>query len=126
MRKAGPTRQADKGRDLLLDLVPDKTNQLSGTPSTEAVRVVAQAKAVRETVGKSHVRDIRDTVEHHEAAGYFLIVSSQLSSGLIEQLETLRKQRGWHIDWWTRSEIELRLRRHVDILERFGDVIRAA
>ena len=81
--------------------------------------VVVQVKGSATSVGKSQVRDIRDTVEYYGAQGYFLAVSTELTSPLIEQLEVIGRDRGWVVDWWTRLEIENRLRRHPDIARRY-------
>jgi hypothetical protein len=75
-------------------------------------------------VGKSEVIDIRDTIEHYEAQGYFLAVSSYLTSPLTEHLENLRNRGKYWVDWWTRSEIEEKLRIHPDIAARFPNVVR--
>ena len=87
-------------------------------------RVVGQCKTSSKTIGKKEVRDIRDIVEHHEATGYFLAASSRISSDLANHLDMLRVRGGIWTEWWTRAEIETRLRRHPEVAERFPDVIR--
>lgn len=124
-RRAGPTREPDDKRDLIAEwVVPPTDPKAAEAPPSRPVRVVVQCKAYRKSVGKADVTDLRDTVEHHDAAGYFLAVSSELSGRLIAQLERLRNQRKWFVDWWTRQEIEQRLRRHPDITSRYSQVVR--
>lgn len=125
IRRAGPTRQGDKGRDQIADWYTNVRSaaDLEANRSLEPTSVIVQVKALRERVGKGSVRDIRDTVEHHGGQGYFLAVASELTAPLIEQLETLKRERGWFIDWWTRLEIEQRLRRHSDVRERYPMVV---
>jgi len=124
VRKSGPTRQADAGRDLLIDWVisPSRQSDLS-EPATK--RVIGQCKAMRDTVGKSKVRDIVDTVEGHDGQGFFLAVASEASSGLVEYLDRIARSRHWFVDWWTRIEIEERLRRHKDIADRYPMMVSA-
>ncbi len=126
VRRAGVTRERDGGRDLLADWVVPPTDPKA--PDRQApqlpARVVVQCKASSSTVGKGDVRDIRDTVEFHDAGGYFLAVSSEVSGPLIAHLDRLRTRLGWHVDWWTRLELEERLRRHPDVAARYPAVVR--
>ena len=62
-------------------------------------------------------------LRHVLAEGFFLAAVPRLSVGLIGYLETLREQ-GYWVDWWSRMEIEDRLRGRPDIAARFGDVVR--
>jgi hypothetical protein len=82
-----------------------------------------QIKTRNKTVGKSDVRDVRDTLERHDANGFFLLVYPRLSNDLINYLETLRRQ-GYWVDWWGRPQIEDRLRRRPHIATRFSDLVR--
>ena len=125
VRRAGVTRERDAGRDLLADWVvlPTSTEAVDRSAPPLPVRVVIQCKASASTVGKGKVQDIRDTVDFHEAAGYFLAVSSEVSGPLIAHLDRLRQRLHWHIDWWTRLEIEQRLRRHPDVLARYPEIV---
>lgn len=122
-RKMGHARQPEGGRDILvnwdlptLDVnVPSEKNE----PTTVRRRVIVQCKAKQGAVGKSDARDLRDLLEHSEATGYFLAVSSHLTVGLIDHLLELSKTENYWVDWWTRLEIETRLARHLDIARRY-------
>ena len=90
---------------------------------TKALNVVVQVKARNPSVGKSKVQDIRDTVEGHEASGYFLIAFPQPGNSLVEHLVTLAKRGIW-TNWWDRAQIETRLRKHIDLVARFADLVK--
>ena len=69
-----------------------------------------QCKARKKIVGKAEVKDIRDTIEDHDAQGYFLAVSNRLTSGLTDHLLKMKQEGKFYIDWWTRDQIEKRLK----------------
>lgn len=131
IRQASPTNERDGGRDFIASwVVPvrskpsSKKSKVSGlaTPA-KVLNVVIQVKALSPSVGKSKVQDIRDTVEHHGANGYFLIAFPQPASSLVEHLVALGKRGVW-TNWWDRAQIETRLRKHVDLLARFVDLVK--
>ena len=123
VRSAGPTNDRDRGRDLIASwLLPASARVVPpGQLPALVEEVVVQCKARAGTVGKSQVRDVRDTVERHEAAGYFLAVSTEISGDLVDYLSGLRSRLEF-VDWWTRAEIEDELRRNPEVAERYEDV----
>jgi restriction endonuclease len=129
VRKAGSSRDRDAGRDLLAEWL---TTPLAGEqvpnqrPPFVLRRVVVQCKAYSRPVDKSRVTDIRDLVEHHQATGYFIAVSSKITSGLFDHLDRLRMSGRIWVDWWTRSEIESRLHGQPDLIKRFSHILRPA
>ena len=108
IRLAGDANNADAGRDILV-YNPDNTLH------------ICQCKAYQKNVGKSDVRDIRDTIEFHGATGFHLIVSSMITSPLIKHLEGLKQK--YSIDWWTEREIFNYLRRYPFIADRYIDIL---
>lgn len=129
VRKVGSTRDRDAGRDLLAEwmTLPLPGEILpKGAPPLSLRRVVIQCKAYTRPVDKSRVTDIRDVVEHHGATGYFLAVSSSLTSGLFEHLDRLRLGGKLWVDWWTRPEIEEKLQVYPDIISKFSHIVRAS
>ncbi len=62
------------------------------------------------TVGTSQVRDIRDTLEHYEADGYLLAVSTRVSAPLLDRPHKLETgfppswsfgvAAAWKTNWW--------------------------
>lgn len=125
VRSAGPTRDRDRGRDLLADwLVTEASRSVpKGRAPAKTIRTVVQCKVRSRTVGKSDVRDVRDTLERHNADGFFVAVSSELSGDLVIYLDDLQERTSTMVDWWTRAEIEDELRRNVEIAERYRDVV---
>jgi Restriction endonuclease len=131
IRQASPTNERDGGRDFIVRWVVPVGDGQGGASSMEAgvptpakaLNVVVQVKALNPSVGKSKVQDIRDTVERHEAQGYFLIAFPQPANSLVEHLVALGKRAVW-TNWWDRAQIETRLRKHVDLLARFGDLVK--
>lgn len=125
VRKASPTNQSDKGRDFVIEWsIPNPTITGEKSPPSVVVRVVGQCKASVKSIGKDKVRDIRDTVETHNATGFFLAVSSQVSAALTEKLEALNSKGIW-TQWWNRDDIEMRLSRNQDLLPQFSKLLKA-
>jgi hypothetical protein len=129
IRRVGQSREPDEGRDLMCEWAtpPAAGESIHDQIPPLAIRkVVVQCKASRVSVGKAIVQDVYDTVKRHASNGYFLAVSSQLTVSMIRFMENLRNGGEMWADWWTRSEIEDRLRRHPEILLRYSDVVKSA
>lgn len=125
VRKVSPTNQGDRGRDLLIEWhITNESIKSNVQPPISLIKVVGQCKAINKTVGKNKVLDIRDTIDTHNAQGYFLAVSSQISEPLTSKLEELRAKGIW-TDWWNREDIELRLSKNQDLLPAFPKVLKA-
>jgi hypothetical protein len=132
VRKAGLTNEGDSGRDLIASMRPNRLAHIRRDNNTKGslfikptVKVVVQCKALAKSVGKADVTDVRDTIELFNAQGYFLIVSSYLTSGLITYLEAL-SSKNYFTDWWTRSEIESRLIEHEDLIAKYSTIVSIA
>jgi hypothetical protein len=132
VRQASPTNERDGGRDFLARWVVPVGNGMQGEGSAseagvptpaKALNVVVQVKARNPSVGKSKVQDIRDTVEVHDANGYFLVAFPQPANSLVEHLAALAKRGIW-TNWWDRAQIETRLRKHIDLVARFADLVK--
>jgi len=124
VRKPAPLNQGDKGRDLIIEwniLNPYVMSKVN--PPISVITVVGQCKASNKTIGKDKVVDIRDTIETHNASGFFLAVSTQISAPLTEKLESLRAKGIW-TEWWNRDDIESRLSKNQDLIPRFPKVLR--
>jgi hypothetical protein len=133
VRQAGPTRERDGGRDFVArwtvssesgappSLSGGKDEQIVLIPA-RAKNIVVQVKAHRPSVGKSKVVDIRDTIERHNAEGFFLVAFPQPANSLVEHLLSLARNGTW-TDWWDRGQIESRLRKNLDLLARFSDLV---
>ena len=108
IRLAGNANNADGGRDVLIY-------------NSDETLYICQCKAYQKSVGKSDVKDIRDTIEFHGATGFFLMVSSTITSPLIKHLELLRQK--YKIEWWTQREIFKLLRRYPLLAEEYKDIL---
>lgn len=69
VRLVGRSNNADGGRDLLIF---KRSMQDAGTYGT--ILVIGQCNAYEKSVSKTHVRDIRDTLEYYNAVGFFLVL----------------------------------------------------
>jgi len=132
IRQASPTNERDGGRDFIAHWVVPVGHgmQVEGSSPEAEVRtpakelnVVVQVKARNPSVGKSKVQDIRDTVDVHDATGYFLVAFPQPANSLVEHLAALAKRGIW-TNWWDRAQIETRLRKHIDLIARFADLVK--
>ena len=126
-RIVSASSEPDGGRDILCEWrtppTLDETVEDGKSPSVLR-KVIIQCKAYKRSVNKSNVQDIRDTVEHYNASGYFLAVSSHLTTPLTDHLDGLRQRGQIWVDWWTRSEIEERLVQHQDVALKYPDIVR--
>lgn len=126
VRRVSGGNEGDGGRDLEVEWRFVKRIPTPYVPTEnpyETKKILVQCKGYKRNVNKENVRDIRDTIDMHNADGYHLVVSSQLTTQLFDYLSSLRK-RGLQIDWWTRDDIEIRLRKNPSIVERYLDIVR--
>ncbi|MGE5474804.1 MAG: restriction endonuclease [Ignavibacteriales bacterium] len=117
IQKVGATREGDGNRDL---------QAIVSWAEKEKIRtekVIIQCKAYQKSVGKSDVKDIRDTIENYNAEGFMIVTSSRITVQLQDHLEKLRDQKNFYIEWWNRENIEIRLRQHPEILMRYPKII---
>jgi len=125
-RRTGSSRDGDQGRDLIIewDTIPLSSETPRAPGGLVRRRVVGQCKASSKAVGKSQVHDIRDTVDRHEGTGYFLATSSWITNDLVSHLDILKQRGSIWTEWWTRAEIEVRLRRNSEIAARYTSIVR--
>jgi len=126
LRATGTVRDRDQGRDLIARWILPRDRQRLNEKEAEAPfaprDVIVQVKTRQRTVGKADVRDVRDTLERHGVSGFFLIAFPNISNDLLNYLGTLRSQ-GYWTDWWTRQQLEDRLRRNPHIAQLFSDLV---
>jgi hypothetical protein len=87
-------------------------------------RFIIQCKARGKNIGPKDVPDILDSLYHYHADGYLLAASRQVTSSLVDRLDDMRRRRDFDTDWWTRKEIEDRLKRNPDISSNYPDLFR--
>jgi hypothetical protein len=126
VRTVGGANEPDGGRDFLIEwttpLLPTETAQ-EGVPPSRLRRVVVQAKSNRASVGRGEVTGVYDTMRHYRADGYLLVVRSRLTVPLLDLLDGIRATDGMFADWWEGSNIEERLLKHADLMQRYCDIV---
>lgn len=116
VRLVGKSNNADGGRDLLIYKKYMQSEGMYGTAF-----IIGQCKAYEKSVNKSHVRDIRDTLDYYNANGFFLAVTSGITTQLIDHLCKLKEKRD--VDWWTERELFKKLRQNSYIADRYLDIL---
>ncbi|SCE95430.1 Restriction endonuclease [Micromonospora echinospora] len=127
VRSMGPTTERDGGRDLVLEWMrPAMGRALEPDSERPFIRrnFIVQCKAKMKTVGVSDVHDLLTTMYHHRADGFMLVVSRRISGSLLNRLEDIRRRGDFDAEWWTRVELEDRLRQHPDLVARYRDIVR--
>lgn len=126
VRKVAHTRERDGDVDLVADwLIPKEDIEIINEESKpfKKINVIVQCKAYKNGVGKQDVTDIRDTVDYRNYDGYFLVVSSYTKKSLSDYLDKLRVDGKIWIDWWTKAEIEERLKKHEDLILKYNSIV---
>ncbi len=126
VRLAGSVNDRNRRRDLLIERsLARVTGAIPRNVSPVVTqRIVGQCEVRRGGVSKAHVPDIIDTVARHNADSYFLAVATHITNDVTCWLEDRgNAAEGWWI-WWTRVDLEDRLRRHPCVLTRFADVVK--
>ncbi len=124
VKSVGGVNDRDGGRDILIDWTIPKRHAAPGKNESQRVRILTQVKSRKRTVGKGDVRDIRDTLERHDAQGFLLIVHPRASAQLVGDLDDLRQRTSFLVEWWEVRDLESRLRRHPDIARRYFKLVR--
>lgn len=117
VRLMGKSNNSDGGRDILIY----KMRLDNGVQSNKEYLVIGQCKAYKHSVNKSQVTDIRDMLENYNAKGFILVVASELTVPLIDNLNKLAEK--YEVEWWTGREIFSKLRRNYYLLERYKDIV---
>ncbi|ESZ32933.1 restriction endonuclease [Mesorhizobium sp. L2C066B000] len=128
VRAAGPSFERDQGRDLVaLWLTPPGLpgGEVHYETAVKRRKIVVQVKSRKKTVGKSDVRDVRDTIERHGADGILVVAHPGWSNDLFNYCEGLAQKGHW-VDLWGPSHLEARLRARPYLAERFSDLVRRA
>lgn len=93
------------------------------SPLTREREIIVQCKALNRAVGKRQIPDVRDTIDQYDANGYLLAAAGSVAVSASDYLKKLRSLGDYYTSWWSRKEIEHRLRRNPDIVARYQDVV---
>ena len=112
VRLVGRTNNPDGGRDIIIRRKEGENRKLT----------ICRCKAYQNSVNKSHVTDIRDTLDYYEATGFLLAVTSDITAPLIDHLTSLEKK--YDVDWWTRRELFKIMRQYPSLVNAYQDIIK--
>ncbi|CAL9484317.1 hypothetical protein SUDANB121_03121 [Nocardiopsis dassonvillei] len=128
VRSVGAPSEGDGGRDLLVSwTTPSRQSRrlMDEGPLSQEREVIVQCKARKKSVGRSDLgAGILDTLFRYRGEGYFLVSSSQIAVAVIDLLKELEARGDYFVGWWSRIEIESRLRKNPQILKKYSDVVR--
>ncbi|HEY0077869.1 MAG TPA: restriction endonuclease [Pyrinomonadaceae bacterium] len=121
--KIGKGRAPDLGRDIMAEwyLGPSPHQPVKEENLFELKRILVQCKAYqKQPVNMSAVNGLLEILYLHQAQGYLLVAFCGLTEPLIRFLETLPDERmQYWARWWTRKDIEDKLRANRDIAQRY-------
>lgn len=127
VRPVGAATESDGGRDYLIDwvtpLLPDES-AIEDVPPSRLRRVAVQAKSNKMPVSRSDITGVYDTMRHYRVDGYLLVVRSRLTVPLVDLLDDIRTTHGLFAEWWEEWDVEDRIRKNPDLLERYKDIVR--
>ena len=123
IRPVGSINEPDRERDQVADWFVPTGSISKGEVPGNAMRVVVQCKARRGSLGRAELPAVLDLLVEHDAEGFFLAVSSQLSASAFDRMERLRDSSDKFVDWWGRLQIEQALRRSPSVAARYMDVV---
>ena len=124
-RRIGSARASDGGRDLMVDWLMSPAPWEVATEERPFVsrKVIVQCKAFKQAINRAKIGDIPGTADLHDAGGYLLVAFPHLTPSAIDYLTKVPAKRQIWADWWTKPEIEDRLRKNLDIAARFADLV---
>ena len=107
VRKASPLNEPDEGMDIIWEISSIAKRAIDENISPIMTqRIVVQCKASNKSLGKGQVVDIGDTIDYHNASGYYLITSAPAITRTLRNALIRRKDKGYNVDWWARFELE--------------------
>lgn len=131
-KKVAPTNQPDNGRDLICEYnkLHRKNIINKGEPSIDIGKMIVQCKtnlthSKKSSIGKADV-DVANTILDYDPDGYLLVVNTQVTRDLTEMLEKLKDRNLIQkLDWWNAFDVEERLRKNPDIMNRYSNIVQS-
>ncbi|HAS8124521.1 TPA: hypothetical protein I7665_20760, partial [Vibrio vulnificus] len=122
-----PTNQPDRGRDIVAELVKYKPKDelvYEGEQVLQISKYLVQCKLTSKTLGIPKGMGPFEALYLGDYSGYLLITNSTLSSDHTALLEKLRSDPKFEADWWTKVEIEERLKSNMDLMYKYSDLVK--
>ena len=117
IKEFGNVNEADGGRDIeCLKLMSIDEKEI------KPIKVIVQCKAYKSSVSKKHVADVRDMLDYRGAQGFFLVTSSTITVGLHDYFNELKKKITY-VDWWTGSDILIKLRMNPGLIKKYKELL---
>jgi hypothetical protein len=126
-RQVGDINASDEDRDIVADwLLPPAPWEKAHEDAAflQRRRVVVQCKARGRPVNFSHLPNIPMVLQYHDADAYLLVADPRVTKAVVNYFTTVPQREGFWADWWTRTEVEERLRICMEILPRYTDLVR--
>jgi hypothetical protein len=117
-----PDSQSDITAEVYISFLRNKRIG-EGNSEHDTAKLVVQCKTSVRNVGKGKVTDIRDTVDRHSAAGFLLVALPGITNDLTEYIESIRLQKVFWIDCWTKPELEAELRSNPSVATKYSDLV---
>ena len=125
-RLVGATNERDRKRDIIADWVlpsPPWQRPTSSGPPLVRRRVVVQCKVRRRSVNLDDLPNIPVVLQMADADAYLLVADERVTSDVVDFLTTVPGRVGFWADWWTRTQVNERLRDHPEIVRRYPDIV---
>jgi Restriction endonuclease len=130
VKPVGSVHERDGGKDIIVEwyVHPGRDGRAPRGSDGKKLRifrrVLVQVKARETSVGKSDVKDIRDTLAHEKCKGILVVGFPRITAPLFDHLDALRRGGKVWVDWWERADLEVRLRKQVNIASRYQNLFR--
>lgn len=124
VRKVGHSTAADGERDIVAEwfLGPAPWQEAGQDRPIVKRRVIVQCKAYKEAINLSKLPNIPVILDFHNADGYLLVAFPRITPQVVDYFKTVPSRQKFWSDWWTKPEIEERLRANLDIARRYSDL----
>lgn len=126
VRKVGHSSAADGERDIVAEWYLGPAPWQEANPQEPIVkrRVIVQCKAYRDPINLSKIPNVPVILDFHNANGYLLVAFPRITPQVVDYFKTVPVRQKFWSDWWTKSEIEERLRSNLDIARRYTELFR--
>lgn len=125
-RQVGTLTERDRKRDIIADWVLPSAPWQRPHPDEPPLvrrRVVVQCKVRRRSVNLDDLPNIPVVLQMHDADAYLLVADERVTSDVVDFLTTVPGRVGFWANWWSRTQVEERLRDHPEIARLYSDIV---